>query len=114
MNTWERLEQKIHDYFYNGETKLRLSHLVRVKQDYKEWVAEYVRRFRDTCNKWYSLTIGKRDLTELAFVGLSSSLRDKLEGKDFMDVNQMLENMLDQENNAKEHKAYIWFKEINS
>jgi hypothetical protein len=51
MNTWERLEQKNHDYFYNGETKLRLSHLVRVKQDYKEWVAEYVRRFRDTCNK---------------------------------------------------------------
>jgi hypothetical protein len=31
VDTWERLEQKLHDYFYNGETELRLSHLVLVK-----------------------------------------------------------------------------------
>jgi hypothetical protein len=27
MNTWEGLEQKFHEYFYNVETELRLSHL---------------------------------------------------------------------------------------
>jgi hypothetical protein len=84
-----------------------LSHFAGVKKNYKEPVAEYVRRFRDTHNKCYSLTIRKRDLTELAFAGLSPSLRDQLEGKDFTDVNQMLQHVLDQENNAKEHKVYI-------
>jgi hypothetical protein len=28
---WEHLEQKFHNYFYNGETELRLSHLAVVK-----------------------------------------------------------------------------------
>jgi hypothetical protein len=28
---WEHLEQKFHDYFYNGETELRLSHLAVIK-----------------------------------------------------------------------------------
>jgi hypothetical protein len=27
IQTWEHLEQKFHEYFYNGETELRLSHL---------------------------------------------------------------------------------------
>jgi hypothetical protein len=31
VNMWEHLEQKFHDYFYNGEIELRLSHLVGVK-----------------------------------------------------------------------------------
>jgi hypothetical protein len=48
VNTWESLEQKLHEYFYNGETELRLSHLVGIKQKQGESVADYVRRFRDT------------------------------------------------------------------
>jgi hypothetical protein len=39
VNTWENLEQKFHNYFYNGETELKLSHLaaVRQKQINKLW-----------------------------------------------------------------------------
>jgi hypothetical protein len=48
---------------------------------------EYVGRFRDTRNKCYSLTIGERDLTELVFAGLSHSIKDKLDGQDFSEVN---------------------------
>jgi hypothetical protein len=48
VNTWESLKQKLHEYFYNGETELRLSHLVGIKQKQGESVADYVRRFRDT------------------------------------------------------------------
>jgi hypothetical protein len=66
---WERLEQNFHDYFYNGETELRLSHLVSVKQKNNEGVGEYMRRFRDVWNKCCGLTIGEKDLTELAFAG---------------------------------------------
>ena len=31
VRTWVDLEQKFHDYFFNGETKLKLSHLTSVK-----------------------------------------------------------------------------------
>jgi hypothetical protein len=39
-----------------------------------------MRRFRDTRNKCYGLIIEEKDLAELAFVGLSTTLRDKMEG----------------------------------
>jgi hypothetical protein len=77
------LEQKFDDYFYNGESKLRLSHLAAVKQKYNETVTEYMRRFREAKNKCYSLTIGERDLVELAFAGLTTSLKDRMEGQEF-------------------------------
>jgi hypothetical protein len=35
-------------------------------------VPEYLRRFRETQNKCYKLTIGGEDLADLAFAGLSS------------------------------------------
>jgi hypothetical protein len=38
----------------------------------------------------YGLTIEEKDLAELAFVGLSSSLKDKMDGLDCTDVNQVL------------------------
>ena len=69
--TFADLEQKFHDYFFTGETKLRLSHhFSSVKQKIHEGVSEYIRRFRDTRNWYYSLTISDRDLADLAFAGL--------------------------------------------
>jgi hypothetical protein len=64
---------------------------------------EYMRRFRVTRNKCYGLIIGEKDLAELAFVGLSTTLRDKMEGQDFSDVNQVLQQALAHENHAKDH-----------
>ena len=64
------LEQKFHDYFFSGETELKLSHLTSVKQKIHEGVSEYIRRFIDTRNRCYSLTISDRDLADLAFAGL--------------------------------------------
>ena len=50
VRTWADLEQKFHDYLFNGETELKLSHLTSVKQKIHEGVAEYIRRFRDIGN----------------------------------------------------------------
>jgi hypothetical protein len=83
VDTWDRLEQKFHDYFYSGESELRLSHLVVIKQKSNEIMMDYMRRFRDTQNKCYILTIGEKDLVELAFAGLPATLKDKMEGQDF-------------------------------
>jgi hypothetical protein len=64
--------------------------LVGVKQKHNESATVFVRRFRVTHNKCYKLTIGERDLAELAFAGLNSFLCDMLDGQDFTDVNQLL------------------------
>ena len=39
--TFADLEQKFYDYFFTGETELKLSHLTSVKQKLYEGVADY-------------------------------------------------------------------------
>jgi hypothetical protein len=43
IDMWDRLEQRFHDYFFNGETELRLSHLVAIRQKSNEAMSEYMR-----------------------------------------------------------------------
>jgi hypothetical protein len=114
IDTWEQLEQKFHDYFYNEETELRLSHLVSVKQKNNGSVFDYMRRFMDTTNRCYGLTISEKDLAELAFAGLSGALKDKMEDQEFTDTNQVLQRAVVCENRAKEHKSYSQFKETST
>jgi hypothetical protein len=38
IDSWVSLEQKFHDYFYNGEVELRLSNLTSLRQKYIETV----------------------------------------------------------------------------
>jgi hypothetical protein len=70
IDNWPRLEHKFHEYFYNDELELRLYDLTAIRQKYNETMLEYLRRFRETRNKCYNLTIGEKDLTDLAFAGL--------------------------------------------
>jgi hypothetical protein len=80
IDSWVSLEQKFHDYFYNGEVELRLSDLASLRQKYTETICDYLRWFREVRNRCYNLTIAEKDLADLAFVGLTPYLRDKLEG----------------------------------
>jgi hypothetical protein len=50
-------------------------------------VLEYFKRFRETRNRCYNLTVSEKDMVDLAFVGLSSYLKDMMEEHDFTDVN---------------------------
>jgi hypothetical protein len=43
--TWDQLEHKLHEYFYSGDTVLRLSHFTIVKQKHNEFIVEYIRKF---------------------------------------------------------------------
>jgi hypothetical protein len=69
--TWAQLEQKFHEYFYSGDNELRLSHLTAIKQKHNEHVVEYIKRFQDTRIWCFNLNISGKDLTDLAYVGLS-------------------------------------------
>lgn len=82
-----------------------------VKQKYGESVSDYIRRFRDVKNRCFSLTIAKKDLADLAFSGLLAHLKEKLDGQEFLGINQVLQKALIQENRAKEVKQYSRFKD---
>jgi hypothetical protein len=62
VDNWPSLEQKFHEYFYNGEVELRLSDLTAVRQRYSEMASENIRWFKETRNKCYNLTIGEKIL----------------------------------------------------
>jgi hypothetical protein len=114
VDNWVTLEQKFDDYFYNGEVELRLSDLTVVRQKYNETIPKNLWKFRETQNKCYNLTIGEKDLTDLAFAGLSSHLREKMEGQEFLDVNQVLQRAVLHENHAKDHRSHSRFNESGS
>jgi hypothetical protein len=99
--SWVSLEQKFHDYFYNREVELRLSDLTSLRQKYTETISDYLRRFREVRNRCYNLTIVEKDLADLAFVGLTPYLRDKLDEQEFFDTNQLLQHALPYKNQAK-------------
>jgi hypothetical protein len=77
--TWAQLEQKIYEYFYSGDTELRLSHLAAVNQKHNEHVADYIRRFRNTRKRCFNLNIFDKDLAVLDYSGLTPHLKEKLE-----------------------------------
>jgi hypothetical protein len=104
--TWVQLEQKVHEYFYYGDTELRISHLTAVKQKHNELVAEYIRRFRDTRNHCFNLNISDKDLADLASSGLTPHLKDKLESHVLSDVSQVLQRTLNCKSRAKEYRSF--------
>jgi hypothetical protein len=88
--TWAQLEQKFHEYFYSGNTELRLSHLTTIKQKHNEPATDYIWRFRDTGNQCFNLNISDKDLADLAYSVLTPHLKEKLESHVFFDVSQVL------------------------
>jgi hypothetical protein len=92
-----QLEQKFYEYFYSGDTRLRLSHLTTTEQKHNESATDYIRRFRDTRNRYFNFNISDKDLVDLAYAGLSPYLKEKLESHVFSDVSQVLQRALDSE-----------------
>jgi hypothetical protein len=104
--TWAQLEQKFHEYFYSGNTELRLSHLIAIKQKHNELITNYIRRFIDTRNWCSNLNRSDKDLADLAYSSLSSHLRENLESHVFFDVSQVLQRALDCKSRVKESRSF--------
>ena len=79
---WNQLECKFHDHFFSGETKVRLLDLTSVKQNRDESVLDYFQRFKALKNRCFNSSLSEKDLADLAFNGLCSYLKEKLEGFD--------------------------------
>jgi hypothetical protein len=106
IDSWVSLEQKFHNYFYNGEVELRLSNITSLKQKYTKTIFDYLRWFREVRNRCYNLTIAEKDLVDLASAGLTPYLKDKLDGQEFSNTNQLLQRALPYENHAKSSRFW--------
>ena len=78
------MERKFHDHFFSGETKVKLLDLTSIKQGRDEPSSDYFKRFKEIKNRCFSLTIFEKDL---AFNGLRSYLKEKLEGSEYHTIN---------------------------
>ena len=87
---------------YSSDNELKLSHLTSVRQKHDESITDYVKRFRDTKNRCYSLVITERDMADLVLNGLRTHLKENIEGYEFLSVNQVLQRALAQESRGKE------------
>jgi hypothetical protein len=79
INSWNELESKFHEHFFAGEYELGLADLASVRQGREESVNDYIRRFRDIRNRCFRIHVADKELAGLAFNGLLSYLRDKLD-----------------------------------
>jgi hypothetical protein len=87
--SWNMLECKFHDHFYSGSMQLKLTNLTSVRQERDEIVSAYIKRFKETKNRCFNLSITDMDLAYICLRGLRSSIRDKIEGTGFLSVAQV-------------------------
>jgi hypothetical protein len=94
INSWNDLESKFHEHFFSGKYELVLADLSSVQQGREESVNNYIWRFRDTRNQCFQIHVTDKELAGLAFNGLLSYLRDKLDGAQFFLIAQLHQQAL--------------------
>jgi hypothetical protein len=87
--SWDMLECKFHNHFYSGSIQLKLTDLTSVRQGRDETISAYIKRFKETKNRCFNLSITDMDLADICLNGLRSSIRDRIEGSDFLSVAQV-------------------------
>jgi hypothetical protein len=102
--SWDMLECKFHDHFYSWSMQLKFTDLTSVRQARDDTVSAYIKRFKETKNQCFNLSITDMDLADICLKGLRSSIRDKIEGTDFLSVAQVQVRALLVENRMNKEK----------
>jgi hypothetical protein len=68
--SWDMLEHKFHDHFYSGSMQLKLTNLTSVRQGRDGTVYAYIKRFKETKNRCFNLSITDMDLADICLKGL--------------------------------------------
>jgi hypothetical protein len=114
------LERKFHDHFYSGSIQLKLTNLTSARQGRDEIVSTYIKRFKETKNWCFNLSNTDMDL-DICLKGLRSSIRDKIEGSNFLSVAQVqvkalvVENRMNKEtDNFKSRRSNVHIIDYDS
>jgi hypothetical protein len=84
------------------EYELGIADLASVQHEHEESVNDYIRRFWDTKNLCFRIHVADKELVGLAFNGLLSYLRDKLDGIQLFSIAQLHQRALACESRFKE------------
>jgi hypothetical protein len=89
--------------------QLKLTDLTSVRKGRDETVSSYIERFKETKNWCFNLSITDMDLADICLKGLRSSIRDKIQGSDFLSDAQVQVRALVVENRimSKEKDNFI-------
>jgi hypothetical protein len=74
----DMLERKFNDHFYSGSMQLKLTDLTSVRQGRDETVSAYIKKFKETKNRCFNLSITDMNLANICLKGLRLSIRDKI------------------------------------
>ncbi len=75
--------------FIAALVEAKLANLTLVRQTHDESVSDYIKRFKENKNQCFNLTISEKDLADLAFQGMRSYLREKLDGHIYLSLMQL-------------------------
>ncbi len=80
-----------------------MSDLTSIRQKYNESVTDYIERFRDVKSRCFSLNTTEKDLSDIAYNVLLDSIKEKLNGQIFFDVDHVLHEALAQESRVDDN-----------
>jgi hypothetical protein len=86
INSENDLESKFYEHLFSKEHELGLADSATVRQGCEESINDYIRRFRDTRTRCFQIRVADKELDGLAFNGLLSYLRDKLDVTQFFSI----------------------------
>jgi hypothetical protein len=75
---WADLEKQFHRYFFTGNDEMKFIDSISVEQHDGELALEYIQRFCSICSRCYSLSLSDEQLADLAFQGLSMTMKEKI------------------------------------
>jgi hypothetical protein len=84
--------------------QLKLTDLTSVRQGRDESVSAYIKKFKETKNRCFNLSITDMDLANICLKGSRSSIRDNIEGTNFLSVAQVQVRALVVENRMNKEK----------
>ena len=80
---WGVLEKKFHTYFYTGTGEKKITDLTTIRQRTNESGTEFLQRFQETQNLYFSLNLINDQLAALAIQGILPTWREKLLEQEF-------------------------------
>jgi hypothetical protein len=87
--SWKDLEQKFHAHYFIGSNEKKLVDLTTLRQRHNETPMEFLRRFRETKSRFYSLNLPDDQLADMAVAGMLPAIREKLFGMEFDNLGQL-------------------------
>ncbi|XP_050919303.1 uncharacterized protein LOC127136827 [Lathyrus oleraceus] len=92
INSWAKLEKKLHEQFYEGYSKISLAELSSIKRRFVESIDDYLNRFRSLKARCFT-QVPEHELVQMAVGGLDYSIRKKIDPTFVKSMSQLVDRV---------------------